>query len=136
MSPEQQRIAIAEACGPRLFVIYKVNRGYYLNDACGYTDNIELAWQVPEEIASKHATGPSHEREPDRIIKKPAPLPAYTADLDAMHEAEKVLTAEQWVSYWSFIEEVVKDISILHATAAQRAEAFLRAIGAWKEANK
>lgn len=58
-------------------------------------------------------------------------LPDYLNDLNAMHEAEKTLTVEQWISYWSFIEsQLPKDgsFSILHATARQRAEAFLAVI--------
>jgi hypothetical protein len=49
-----------------------------------------------------------------------------------MHEAEKALTTEQWLSYWSFLSEVLKDTSILHATAAQRAEAFGLTLNLWK----
>jgi hypothetical protein len=51
-----------------------------------------------------------------------------------MHEAEKVLTAEQRRSYVNFIFNlpVSECESNTFATAAQRAKAFLRAIGKWE----
>ena len=44
--------------------------------------------------------------------------PDYCGDLNEMHEAEKVIA------------------EMVHATARQRAEAFLRTIGKWKEEAK
>ena len=99
MTPEEQRTAIAEACGWKT----------------GYRD--PEAWH---------------------------PLPDYLNDLNAMHEAEKVLTDDQDLEYSEALEQVVgarfgcnnaEDMRRLRsATAAQRAEAFLRTIGKWKEA--
>jgi hypothetical protein len=81
MSPEAQRIAIAEACGwTRYF---------------------------PEST-----------------------LPDYLSDLNAMHEAEKVLTPEQG---WEYAQNLVVDGGRgWFATAAQRAEAFLRTLNLWE----
>jgi hypothetical protein len=61
-------------------------------------------------------------------------IPNYTSDLNAMHEAEKVLTAEQRRSYVNCIFNlpVSECESNTFATAAQRAKAFLRAIGKWE----
>ena len=89
MNPEQQRIAIAEACGWKT----------------GYRD--PEAWH---------------------------PLPDFLHDLNAMHEAEKVLTSEQVTSYVYSLESM-NDLwsTPAFATAAQRAEAFLRTIGKWEE---
>jgi hypothetical protein len=65
--------------------------------------------------------------------------------LNAMHEAEKVLTLDQT---WRQIKAIVdyqqladglpllsrsESIKLHSATAAQRAEAFLRTIGKWEE---
>ncbi len=58
-------------------------------------------------------------------------LPDYCNCLNAMHEAEKTLTADQWYEYDSKIP--LRDPQKIHATAQQRAEAFLKAIGKWKE---
>ena len=54
-------------------------------------------------------------------------LPNYPGDLNAMHEAENSLDDAQSQSY---AERLGYDI---HATARQRAEAFLRAMGKWEE---
>jgi hypothetical protein len=59
----------------------------------------------------------------------------YERDLNAMHEAEKVLTEREKQLYatW-FMDYDTGDLcKTIHATAAQRAEAFLRAIGKWEE---
>jgi len=90
MTQEEQRVAIAEACGWKT----------------GYRD--PEAWH---------------------------PLPDYLNDLNAMHEAEKMLVSLQWVSYSRRLQTLC-DESVtwpIHATASQRAEAFLRTIGKWKE---
>ena len=86
MNPEQQRVAIAEACGEDNDSIYR-----------------DL-------------------------------IPDYLNDLNAMHEAEKVLTSEQVTSYVYLLESMNDRWSTpAFATAAQRAEAFLRTIGKWEE---
>jgi hypothetical protein len=69
---------------------------------------------------------------------EPDDLPNYHGDLNAMHEAEKVLTHGQASYYLSELIGInTKDESThhgsYHATAAQRAEAFLRTIGQWEE---
>ena len=60
-----------------------------------------------------------------------APEPDYLTDLNAMHEAEMVLTADQWYKYDSLMP--LRDPQKIHATARQRAEAFLRTLGKWKD---
>ena len=56
----------------------------------------------------------------------------YCTDLNAMHEAEKVLDFNQ-------LRDMEDSVSFrfavlpFHATARQRAEAFLRALGKWEE---
>lgn len=119
MSPEAQRIAIAEACG--------------------WTDT-HCVGGLPCGIAPC-------ERE-HRVV------PDYLNDLNAMAEAEKVLTIQQrsvfmgqllrlagFDRYMDFLTEkgeftadfVAMCAALCFATAAQRAEAFLRAIaiGKW-----
>ena len=75
-------------------------------------------------------------------------LPDYLNDLDAMHEAEKVLTEAQRKSYAANLYKVVFQVGqyeaetfvdirfafiLSQATATQRAEAFLRTLGLWEE---
>jgi hypothetical protein len=67
-------------------------------------------------------------------------------DLNAMHEAEKVLTQDQRGQIVDELCEIVLRekntesgpmtaiISAFFATARQRAEAFLRTLGKWEEA--
>ena len=100
MTDQQQRIAIAEACGWSEISDWK---------AAG--------------INGLHPSGQWTEV-----------IPNYTSDLNAMHEAEKVLTAEQRRSYVNCIFNlpVSECESNTFATAAQRAKAFLRAIGKWE----
>ena len=108
MTPEAQRIAIAEACGWKT-TSDSPNWAYYRPDGRGWNGE----------------------------------LPDYLNDLNAMHEAEKVLTDEQDLEYSEVLEQVVgarfnsnngEDMRRLRsATAAQRAEAFLRTVGKWEE---
>lgn len=61
----------------------------------------------------------------------------FCSDLNAMHEAEKVLTDEQCVFVRDYLRERLENYPasryIWHATARQRAEAFLRTLGKWEE---
>ena len=67
-------------------------------------------------------------------------LPDYCNDLNAMHEAENHLPSDKKEDYWyqlyencrrSVFSRVEDNYKMLHATAAQRAEAFLRTINKW-----
>ncbi len=65
-------------------------------------------------------------------------IPDYFHSLDAMHDAEKVLTTEQCEEYWQHVNDLrdfdstrVWKYCLLHATAAQRAEAFGKAVNLW-----
>jgi hypothetical protein len=67
-------------------------------------------------------------------------LPDYLNDLNAMHEAEKTLTDEQYEKYRQAVVRInfdstspVRVMCPITATAAQRAEAFLKTIGKWQE---
>jgi hypothetical protein len=70
-------------------------------------------------------------------------------DLNAMHEAEKVLTPEKEERYVGMLQNVMgievfeegsrwesshlsSSDSVYRATASQRAEAFLKTLGLWK----
>ena len=67
-------------------------------------------------------------------------LPDYLNDLNAMHEAEKVLTVRQWNKYTVNLARVIAEAKsgdrvevptnvLLSATARQRADAFLLTLG-------
>ncbi len=105
MKKEQQRIKIAEACGSKYLESY----GWFDKDG-------ETYYIGNEDIVSPQ-------------------IPDYLNDLNAMHEAEKVLTAEQRRSYVNriFNLPVSECESNTFATAAQRAKAFLRTLNLWEE---
>jgi hypothetical protein len=59
-------------------------------------------------------------------------LPDYLNDLNAMHKAEKMLSSIQQTNYISLLAGITCDVEmegVTFATAAQRAEAFLKTIG-------
>jgi hypothetical protein len=61
-------------------------------------------------------------------------IPDYCTDLNAMHEAEKVLTIIEQGHYWDHLKDLTDEgFDQLHATARHRAEAFLRTVGKWEE---
>jgi hypothetical protein len=111
MNPEQQRIVIAEICGWRLV-----------------DDNPDFYpyWEDPE--GNMIAVGFASHR-----------LPDYLADLNAIHEAEKTLSCNDKQKYLDILADAPREdiyytwADSVFATAAQRAEAFLRAVGRWKE---
>jgi len=109
MNPEAQRIAIAEACGWKR-VHFEDKR---------FEQWPDFAWRSPD---GKSQLGFSM-------------LPDYLNDLNAMREAEGVLTEDQREEYCALLlsedpyPESSSRWSCAHATATQRAEAFLRTIG-------
>lgn len=99
MTPEQQRITIAKACG------------WLQSRTCHW----EGWWYL------KKGNRTYQQRPPD-----------YLNDLNAMHEAEGELNRgsgyHETGGYGLYLVALDHDVS---ATAAQRAEAFLRTIGKW-----
>ena len=105
MKPELQRIAIAEACGWQHCEINHHSTGMFRKGAAiGVSPNSE------------------------RILH----IPSYTTDLNAMHEAEKTLEYDKLIIMAEYISFDFATLPF-HATAAQRAEAFLRTLGKWEE---
>lgn len=102
MTPEQQRIAIAEACGLK-------HPPAGIQGAC---------WVYPD----------------------------YLNDLNAMHEAEKVLPIDRQYEYGEKLRVISGNVgpkgghftpngfgcyALAHLSATQRAEAFLRTLNLW-----
>ena len=61
--------------------------------------------------------------------------PQFCTNLNAMHDAEKTLTDANMFVMAYHIERLVSAYGqhYFHASARQRAEAFLRALGKWEE---
>jgi hypothetical protein len=95
MKPEEQRVAIAEAC-EWIFDHVRNDAMYYL---------------------------------PEKDFHVGDPL----RDLNAMHEAEEIIKIIEggWGAYCGYLVKGDSWFEVVHATAAQRAEAFLRTIGKW-----
>ena len=65
-------------------------------------------------------------------ITRKTGIPDFSNDLNEMHDAEMTLTEDQmWVMARNI--ERNEDKWYFHATARQRAEAFLRTIGKWNQ---
>ena len=120
MNPEQQRIAIAEACG-------------WKNADHPDVMQLKQGWTMPEKWCM----------DPKGVLRFDHDRPNCLNDLNAMHDAEKVLdpkgkdgSYEYWLRTVCHIpeRESAKGRYFYRATAAQRAEAFLRTIGKWEEA--
>ena len=101
MTPQEQRIAIAEACG----------------------------WK---NVAPQIVKNVKHEGDDTTvgIWSDSGWVPDYLNDLNAIHEAEKVLNTpthmqkHAWNNYKAMLEEATRGSSF-HATAKQRSKAFL-----------
>jgi hypothetical protein len=94
--------------------------------------------QEEQRVAIAEACG----EDSDSIVREL--IPDYLNDLNAMHEAEKMLTQDQLIDYSRHLGKLVTihlpasraawmDFKLINSTASQRAEAFLRTIGKWKE---
>jgi hypothetical protein len=69
--------------------------------------------------------------------------PDYCNDLNLMREAERLLDDDQWLEYMLNLQDVLQRDphrgkwivcqDNMHSTAAQRAKAFVKTIGKWKE---
>lgn len=106
MTPQEQRVAVAKACGWTI------------------TGN-EESW------GGNHPTG-YHEQHLTCFI------PDYPNDLNAMHNAEKMLKdGDQWIPYVNYIvpehnhHQLYRIGTLVHATAAMRCKAFLKVFGKW-----
>jgi len=61
-----------------------------------------------------------------------APIPDFYGDLNAMHEAEKTMSDDLTDRFRQILMSAMLRFSdAISATAAQRAEAFLRTVGKW-----
>jgi len=119
MTNDEIRIAIAQACGWR----WKI-----------YDDgNLDAVW----------SPGPNGKWE-GSFVEFIEGLPNYPEDLNAMREA--ISTLKEHEEMWNYLRELKEIVTphfdweefmcawcLMNATAHQRAEAFLRLKGLWKE---
>lgn len=146
MTPQAQQIAIALACGCRW---------YWTTD--GLTeDGSAFKWKAnlcypPEEGIGKAwigCAGESREMTQEEIAEVTRTgafytyAPRYLESLDAMYKVEEMLTQDECWTMYEHLSRLMFFTTpplpaakrwLWHATAAQRAEAFLRAKGLWVE---
>ena len=114
MKPEAQRIAILEASGWT-----ECRRCWHPMDVEGRQG---LQWL---------GIAPINKGKPFETACWKLPDPPN--DLNAMHEAEEQLFGKKWHIYTGHLSHICSGYSsAYHATAAQRAEAFLKTLGLWK----
>ncbi len=105
MSPEEQRIAITEACG------WTETEAWLNGRRCFEHADSNAGWDFDS-------------------------LPDYLNDLNAIHEAEIQLEAEDNHAYGCYCSELYEKYgNMVSLTASQRCEAFLKTIGKWKGKN-
>lgn len=116
MTDQEINIAIAEACGWEREVVH--------DELCN------------EDFQAWKRDG--------RRLLTPMGLPDYCHDLNAMHEAESVLSVSERSTFMDKLDDSVPLLDVdqnvnysewhlCHSTARQRAEAFLRVKGLWRE---
>lgn len=112
MSPERQRIVIAEACG----------------------------WRIIHD-SRRSEDGRAHQIPPGKTIEwfiqngEPfIELPDFLNDLNAMAEAERTLTDEQYEIFALRLGPLTSNRrrEYISASAGARAEAFIHGIGKWE----
>lgn len=112
-----------------------------------------LGWQFLPERDTRLGPQPELWEDPDgeRYFETPLsnwpPYPNFCEDLNAMHKAVSVIEHDVW-QYQNYCDNLcvlanglsaemdgsyIEVFKMLQATAAQRAEAFLKTIGKWKE---
>lgn len=97
-------------------------------EVCGWTDIHESGpwhnhklWGYPPELHGQ--SGIAYKYVPD-----------YARDLNAMHEAEDFLRGNEFQRYAEMLDSIIGSLNGIRAIARERAEAFLRVIGKWEEA--
>ena len=104
MNKEKQRIAIAEACGWK-----EIKSHWWSSESYGE------GWDYSGRYDDGDEEG----------------VPDYLNDLNAMHEAEKVIIEKDECIEYECILSFDFNEQPWHTTPAQRAEAFLRCLNLW-----
>ena len=117
MTPEAQRIAIAEAYGTHQVAI-------------GKRPDLEVTIRRLVDVNGRTADFWEGGSSCDIGFRHPAD---YLNDLNAMHEAENACIYAPHCALGMLYSAQPTIAGFISATAAQRAEAFLRAIGKWED---
>lgn len=129
MTPEAQRIAIAEAVGwtkqevEASQCVRKLVAEYRRLPRKDSFSGLAIAEKIEKAECSEHYRGD---------------LPNFCSDLNAMHAAEKAAFDGSQILWQRYLDDVLPTVvaernAVECATAAQRAEAFLRTLGKFTE---
>jgi hypothetical protein len=128
MTEEEINETIAEHCGKKIISLPFIPKKITVDDNTVFTRAAQQQWY------SVYPTGATVDR-----------VPNYCKDLNAMHEAEKTLDYEQADDFWDCLCDATAEendvqanpfpwrFARTHATARQRAEAFLRTLDKWEK---
>jgi len=147
MSPDAQQIAIAKACG-KVIPSYTVSEEYV--DDPHWNSGFWQTTALFNDGKRMRLSGRASETKVgtwERLYATDT-FPDYLHSLDAMHEAEKMLEGDDYKirDYEDRLCEILNDanrnkprwlgptrFAYTRATAAQRAEAFLRTLNLWED---
>lgn len=157
MTPQAQRIAIAEACGLKIigpdhprysqYTLQYSSPGWRLASypgpglkGCG-PSQVTTKEQCEKWIERDKDYRPGQTMEEAELIEQ---VPRYPSDLNAMRSVLETLTNDQWERYEADLWNIVAPGEIrqrampirlrralLCSTSEQQAEAFLRTLGKW-----
>lgn len=139
MKPEKQRIAIAESCGWKWVQFVGAKRPFLEHPNRPNTDYTGPRYEDPIS-----EPGPTREGWTMEETFSHWGVPDFINDLNAIYEAEKIFPLwlnpgdtydKSEIHYFHTLQKVVGGTShsFYRATAAQRAEAFLKTLSLWKE---
>ncbi len=138
MTPEQKRIAIAEACGWEWYIHVESDKVKSAHPGHRF---MSLPGEWMNYMAVREAEGSEPVADTSKLPPSANP-PDYFNSLDAMHEAEKRhgfnrdiegRGAPNSFTYWrALFQETRISGNVIHcATAAERAEAFGKTLKLW-----
>lgn len=140
MTPEAQRIAIAAVVFNQIKLVQKLTPHQRTDHSLLYggEDSFGLWIWLRPDGSFFGMNYDSKEQLESGEIKEIAKRKDYPNDLNAMHEAEKILLSKQGLIPHELGVNLLTicqrdNNKAYYATAAQRAEAFLKTLGLWKE---
>ena len=97
--------------------------------------NEQINIAIAEVCGWKYEKNETHAPDGAFWWSKNPEFPDYCNDLNAMHEAEKIFDNALYCRYIDELcTQAIKGKNCMYlATAAQRAEAFLKTVGKWEE---
>lgn len=95
----------------------------------------EINKAIAEEVGYFYMDDHWHYPNGAKIPQELVPIPDFSNDLNAMHEALSALKEDQWDRFESELGWITGDRGFckINASAKEKALAFLKTVGKWKE---